>query len=100
MKNPYKIKWTVHALKELKETFDYLEANWTEREMNKLGLEIERTLNLISINPELFPKTRKRKNVRRAFVTKQNTLYYRTNNKMIEVLSFFSNRKNPDKLKL
>ena len=100
MKNGYKIKWTVHALNELKETFDYLDANWTEREMNKLGIEIEKTLKLISINPELFPTIRNMKNVRRALVTKQNTLYYRTNNKIIEVLSFFSNRKNPDKLKL
>ena len=74
MKSGYSINWSAHALNELKETFDYLETNWTEREMNKLGLEIEKTLKLISINPELFPITRKRKNVRRAMVTKHNTL--------------------------
>ncbi len=68
--------------------------------MNKLGLEIEKTLELISINPELFPRTKRKKNVRRALITKHNTIYYRTNKKIIEVLSFFSNRKNPDKLEL
>jgi plasmid stabilization system protein ParE len=100
MKSGYKIDWTNHALIELKETFDYLETNWTEKELNKLGLEIEKTLELISINPELFPKTRKKKNVRRVLVTKHNTLYYRTSNKKIEILSFFSNRKNPNKLEI
>ncbi len=68
--------------------------------MNKLGLEIEKTLQLISMNPELFPKTQKILNVRRVVVTKQNTLYYRIKNKTIEVLSFFSNKRNPNKLKL
>ena len=83
-----------------KPDFDYLETNWTEKELNKLGLEIEKTLELISINPELFPKTRKKKNIRRALVTKHNTLYYRTNKRIIEIISFFSNRKNPDKLEI
>jgi len=74
MKNGCKINWSAHALSELKETFDYLEANWTEKEMNKLGLEIEKALELISLNSELFPRTRKRKNVRRALVTKHPLL--------------------------
>ena len=100
MKNGYKIKWTVHALNELKETFYYLEINWTKKELTKLGIEIEKVLKLISSNPELFPKIPKRKNVRRIVVTKHNTLYYRINNKTIEILSFFSNRKNPGKLEL
>jgi len=100
MKNTYKIKWTDHALNELKETFDYLKINWTKKDMNKLVFEIEKVLELISINPELFPKASKEKNVRRVTVTKHNTLYYRINDKTIEVLSFFSNRKNPDKLEL
>ena len=100
MKSGYKIDWTNHALIELKETFDYLETNWTDKELNKLGLEIEKTLELISINPELFPKTRKKKNIRRALVTKHNTLYYRTNKNIIEIISFFSNRKSPDKLEI
>lgn len=55
MENGYKILWTNHALKELSETYDYLETNFTEREMKKLSLEIDKTLKLISINPRLFP---------------------------------------------
>jgi len=35
MKNGYNIKWSDHALAELKRTFEYLEENWTERELGK-----------------------------------------------------------------
>ncbi len=55
MKNGYQIKWTDHALNELKETFEYIENNWTERELQKLAEEIEKTIFLISNNPDLFP---------------------------------------------
>jgi plasmid stabilization system protein ParE len=87
-------------LNELKEVFNYFEVNWTEKELRKLSIEIEKTLELISINPELFPKTRTKKSIRRVVITKHNTLYYRKKNKTIEILSFFSNNKNPNNLKL
>jgi len=61
MKSSYRINWTNHALTPI-------------RNIQILMKELI-TLELISINPELFPKT-------------------------IEILSFFSNSKNPNKLKL
>ncbi len=100
MKSGCKIKWTDHALKELSETFAHLENNWSERELQKLSRKIEKTLELISYNPKLFQKTSIKKDVRRAVVTKHNSLYYRINIETIEILSFFSTRKNPGKLEL
>jgi len=99
MKNGYKIEWTDNALSELKTIFEYLEKNWTEKELKKLSNEIERTINLISSNPKLFPISEE-KNVRRAVVKKLNTLYYREkHNNNIEIISIFSNRQNPNKRK-
>lgn len=101
MENGFKILWTDNALFELKETYDYLEVNWTERELRNLSIELEKTLNLISRSPKLFQKS-EHKGVRRVIIKKYNTLYYRENeeNKVIEILSFFSNRQNPNKLKI
>jgi|GEM_PF-3784028 len=31
MKNGFRIRWTDNALKELEETFTFLETNWTEK---------------------------------------------------------------------
>ncbi len=100
MKNIYEIHWTDHALRELDEVYDYLKANWTEKELRKLSLEIEKTIELISKNPELFPIINQDETIRRAVITKHNTIYYKKLNEVIEILSFFSNKKNPDKLDL
>jgi len=100
MKNGYRIEWTDNALSELKKTYDYIENNWTEKELRKLSTEIEKTVNLISNNPNLFPITEGR-NVRKVVIKKLNSLYYREKeNKRIEILSFFSNRQNPNKRKI
>lgn len=101
MESGYKILWTANALLELKETYSYLEFNWTERELRNLSIELEKTLNIISKNPKLFQES-ETKSVRRVVVKKYNTLYYRENDisKVVEILAFFSNRQNPDKLKM
>lgn len=87
------IGWT-NALSELKEIFEYLEKNWTEKEIKNLSSEIERTSKLISNNPSLFPVSNK-KNIRKTVIKKLNTIYYIVkNNENIEIILFFSNRKN------
>lgn len=100
MTNGYKILWTDFALSELENTIEYLEENWTEKELQNLAREIEETLSLLSHNPNLFQTSDIKKDIRRVVVAKYNTLYYRVNNNTIEILSFFSNRQSPKKRKL
>lgn len=76
MKNGYNIFWTDFALAELRQTIEYLEEHWTEKELRNFASKLENTIRLISSNPELFQKSEK-KNVRRAVVARYNTLYYR-----------------------
>lgn len=95
MKSGYKIHWTPNALSELAETIAYLENNFTEREISKLARKIEEVVQLIKQNPGLFQKSNK-KNIHQVPVLKFNTMYYRINGKKIEIVSFFSNRKNPN----
>lgn len=99
MKSGYKILWTDHALDELAKTFEYLEENFSDKELRKLSNSIESTLQLISQNPTLFPASQF-KNIRKTVILKYNTIYYRENGDVIEILSFFSNRQNPKKRKL
>lgn len=100
MANGYKIFWTDFALSELEKTIEYLEENWTERELQNLAFEIEETLNLLSHNPNLFQASEIKKEIRRVVVAKHSTLYYRVKDNSIEIISFFSNRQNPKKRKL
>ena len=100
MTNGYKILWTDHALDELQKTIDFLEENWTEKELRNLAIKLEETITLISHNPDLFQVSESHKELRRAVVLKHNTLYYRINLQQIEIVSFFSNRQSPKKRKL
>lgn len=99
MKSGYKIHWTANALNELKYTLDYLEENFTKKEIKKLAAKIESTTSLISQNPFIFPKSENHL-VFKVVILKFNTLYYRINDNHVEILSFFSNRQHPKKRKL
>ena len=41
MRSGYKIIWTHHALSELEDTIEYLEKNWTERELKNFSQELD-----------------------------------------------------------
>lgn len=99
MKSGYRVYWTKHALEELAQTVEYLEKNFSEKEINRLAKKVESITEMLSRHPEMFPAS-ERKNVRKAVILKYNTLYYRVKNDTVEILSFFSNRQNPKKRRI
>ncbi|MDT3738808.1 MAG: type II toxin-antitoxin system RelE/ParE family toxin [Candidatus Kapabacteria bacterium] len=99
MKNGYKIHWTDNALNELQKTITYLEENFSDKEIKKLSAKIENTVELISINPNIFQLS-DIKGVFKVVVLKYNTLYYRIRGNRVEILSFFSNRQSPKRLRI
>ncbi|KAB1066804.1 type II toxin-antitoxin system RelE/ParE family toxin [Tamlana haliotis] len=100
MKSGYKILWTDHAISELKETIEYIENKWTERELRIFSSKLDHTIELISKSPEIFPVSFEKKNIRKAVVENHNNIYYRINENSVEIVSLFSNKKNPNKKKL
>ncbi len=100
MKSGYKILWTDYAVSELKETIEYLENNWTEKELRRFSSKLDHSIELISKTPKLFPASCEKKGVRKVVVEKHNNLYYRIFENTIEILSLFSNQKNPNNKKL
>lgn|SRR5690606_27731233 len=100
MKSGYKILWTDHALTELQNTIEYLEKNWTEKELRNFAHELDHIMELISKNPYLFQTSKEKKDVRRAVILTYNSLYYRTKENVVEILSLFDTRQNPKKKKL
>lgn len=85
MKNGYKILWTENALNELAKTIEYLEENFTDKEIKKLTQKIESTTALLSKNPTIFPKS-EFKDIHRVVILKHNTLYYRIKGETVEIL--------------
>ncbi|WP_312207896.1 type II toxin-antitoxin system RelE/ParE family toxin [Epilithonimonas hominis] len=99
MKKGFEILWTDFALEELSETVEYLKREFSQKEIDILGDEIERINSITSQNPNIFPNS-DRLQTRKAVILKFNTLFYRIMNDKVEILSFFSNRQSPEKKKL
>lgn len=88
------------CLKRIRKNYRILQTNWTEREINTLAKKLEETLSLIAQNPSLYQVSDIKKEIRRVVILKHNTLYYRFVKNHIEIISFVSNRQNPQKRKL
>lgn len=95
-----RISWTPTARKTYFKVLDHLSEEWTKRELENFIHEIESLLEMIKSNPEMFPASRTKKNVRKALIAKQNTLYYRIKprKKELELITFWDNRQDPGKL--
>ncbi|MFT7420280.1 MAG: hypothetical protein ACI9QN_001205 [Arcticibacterium sp.] len=78
---------------------EYLEENWTIKEINNFLDRTDEVVNFIAQNPKQYLYSKK-KDVYRAVVTKQISLYYRVNLNAIELLIFWDTRQNPNKLKI
>ena len=92
----YKIIWSPEA----EDTFDcileYLEKNWTRKEIIKFIKETERTIEFLKQNPYLFRASEK-ENIHEVLISKQNLLLYQVSSKdrKVELLGFWVTKKNP-----
>ncbi|MBX3009840.1 MAG: type II toxin-antitoxin system RelE/ParE family toxin [Melioribacteraceae bacterium] len=100
MRSGYRIQWSDRAIFDLQNIIDYLLYKWTEKEVRNFVRKLDKRLELISINPRLFPKTSKRKNVRRSVLTKHTVIYYETSTDTIKIVTLFDTRQDPKKLKI
>jgi plasmid stabilization system protein ParE len=99
MQNIYKIIWTEEALSNLKSVIFYLEKHWSEREIKKFSLLLDRYLDLIKSNPFLFVEYSSDKKIRKSVLTKQISIFYRVVDNDIQIVTFFDTRQSPEKLK-
>ncbi|WP_276371538.1 type II toxin-antitoxin system RelE/ParE family toxin [Chryseolinea sp. H1M3-3] len=100
MQSGYKLFWSDRALDDLQNILNYLSEKWTQKDIRNFVRRLDRRLELISGNPRLFPKTTKRKNIRRSVLTKHTVIYYDMKENSVTVVTIFDPRQHPKKLKL
>lgn len=66
------IVWTNRAEKGLFKTIDYLKSNWTEKEILRLENHLNQFIERIKLQPNLYPKTAKFKNLDKGMVDENN----------------------------
>jgi plasmid stabilization system protein ParE len=92
--------WSAEAKTTFLNVIDYLNENWTKKEMIQFNQRTQITLTAIQKNPGIFPASLKNKKIRKAIVDKNNSFYYKIDHyqQEIHLLTFFDCRKNPKKL--
>ena len=90
------IIWTLRALKTYFKVSDYLQGEWGDSIVRNFANEVERVIREIKEDPHIFEVSKKYKNVRKGFVTKHNTMFYRIKprKKELEILIFWDNRQD------
>jgi plasmid stabilization system protein ParE len=94
---PYKIVWTTEANQTYLQVLEYLQEKWTEKEVNNFITRTETVLFHISQNPLQYSYS-KRYDVHKCVVRKQVSLYYNIKQDTVELISFWDNRQDPERL--
>jgi len=91
------IFWTPRALKGLQEVVNYLEENWTIKEILNFEKKVDDLLNKISKHPEMCPKTSKYKRVYKGLVDKNNYIIYKVKSRKgtIDIINFRGTKQKP-----
>ena len=91
-----KIIWPSKAISSFNKIIDYLEENWTEKQIANFTEKTNEVLHTIGSGKLTF-RTSGKKNVHEVLVTKHNLLIYRIEKDSVELLLFYDTRQNPKK---
>lgn len=92
------IRWTREAEKSFSNIIDYLNENWTDREIENFINATEFILAHISKKPKMFRKGRQA-GTHEALVTYHNLLIYKVYTTHIDLLLFWDTRQDPKRKK-
>jgi len=89
--------WTSKAKNTFFLVIDYLNENWTKKEVNQFNHRAFIIINAISKNPGIFPASAKNKEIRKAIIDKNNSFFYKIDSyyQKIYLLTFFDCRQDP-----
>ena len=78
----------------------YLHEEWGRKSAQKVNAHLLKMLDRIALKPEMFQRSRKHKDVRKCVLSRQTSLFYRVEDKKIELITFFDNRQHPKRKNL
>jgi plasmid stabilization system protein ParE len=93
-----KLQFSNRSLKEIRIIEDYLNSKWSEKTSKKFLNKLKENIDLIQINPELFPVS-EFEELRKCVVSKQTTVFFIIEKNKIYIVSVFDTRQNPNKIK-
>lgn len=92
------IEWTETAEHQLDGIIEYLEANWTTKEIKQFFNKLEQGVETIRNRPQQQKKSLRKDGAYGYQLSSQTTVFYTFDTKQVTILLLWSNRMNPDKL--
>ncbi|WP_373060271.1 type II toxin-antitoxin system RelE/ParE family toxin [Zunongwangia sp. H14] len=90
---------SIIAKEKLEDLFEFLIKKWSYKVKTDFVQKLDRSIDIIKDQPEIFPESQTEKGLRKCVITKQTTLYYRFDDEKIYIVTIFDTRKDPQKLK-
>jgi plasmid stabilization system protein ParE len=90
----YKLVWSPNAKEEYAQLLKYIEQWYGTNAALHFLEQVDKIIGSIEIFPYAFPTSHKVPNFRKAVITKQASIFYKINNKTIEILHFWDNRQD------
>ena len=93
----FQIVWSSRARKNLQNVINYLEKNWTKKEILQFQYNLKKLLHLISRYPGICPSTGEFQDVRKGLVDKHTYLIYRVRSDygIIQIIYLRGTRQKP-----
>jgi plasmid stabilization system protein ParE len=95
-----KIQWTRRAEKSFDKIVEYLKEEWSETSAKKFVRKTDKLLGQITENPEMCPSIEGKEEVRKGAITTQTSVFYSIMDDYIRLITFWDNRRDPNKLKM
>jgi len=93
-----KVIWSSRAIASFDKIIDYLEKEWTEKDVRNFIFKTQKTITQIESDTILF-RTSGKRNIHEVLVSKHNLLLYRIRKNHIDLLVFYDTRRHPKKKK-
>ena len=97
----FKIIWSAEAKVTYLGIIDYLNTEWTEREVRNFVERVHNKLDILTVHPEIGRVHKKRYKIHKTLIHKKVSLVYhiKPQKKEIHLLNFWDNRQDPAKLR-
>ncbi|MEQ8907550.1 MAG: type II toxin-antitoxin system RelE/ParE family toxin [Vicingaceae bacterium] len=93
-----KIRLSSLAAYKLELLVEYLEERWSSRVKLKFLKKLEKSLNVAANNPNVFPHSQIRPELRKLVITKQATALYLIDSDSLFVITIFDTRQDPNEI--
>jgi plasmid stabilization system protein ParE len=95
----YNLRWSTEAIQNLEGILDDIKFKWSEKEVDNFKSKLSHQLDLIILNPFMFPVSSFKPGLRKAVLSKQTTIFYQVNDNIVYLTYLHINKMDISKLK-